>query len=200
MMMSGSISGSKGGEWTSQLCTYFYKENCENEVNHYSLQKCVLELHRITTSEEIKNIDSYRCSLFGIGDENQFAYHQFVVIKTTNWYWSIEKDSEKILLQRSKIKCCVEKYKEGKARSTPVKVMVESEGKGSMIDVIKFICKIELGKEYNLFGDNCQHFAERFFDQFKKPSSDTRNPNSLVGLTGVVGIAIVLLICFWAKR
>ena len=85
MIMKGIVRGSKGGEWTSQLCTYFYKENCENEVNHYSLQKCVLDLHRITTSEEIKNIDSYRCSLFGNGDENQFAYHQFVVIKTTNW-------------------------------------------------------------------------------------------------------------------
>ena len=197
MIMKGIVRGSKGGEWTSELYTYFFEENCEIEVNRYSLQKCVQDLHWITTSEEIKKIDSYRCSLFGNGEENPLAYHQFLVIKTTNWYWSIEKDSEKILLQRSKTKDCVENFKEGQARYTPVKVMVESEGKGSMIDVIKFICETELGKEYNLLDDNCQHFAGRIFNQFKKPSSD---PNSSVVLAGVVGIVFVLLIYFWANR
>ena len=77
--------------------------------------------------------------------------------------------------------------------------MVINEGKGSMIDLIKFICKNELEKKYSLFSYNCQHFAEGLFNQFKKPSQDTRSPNSTVVLTGV-GIAAVLLAYFWAKK
>ena len=77
MMMSGSISGSKGGKWTSQLRTYFYTENGKIEVNRYSLQKCVEDLHRITNSEEIQYIGSYRCPLVENIEENLFAYHQF---------------------------------------------------------------------------------------------------------------------------
>ncbi|CAH3040104.1 unnamed protein product [Pocillopora meandrina] len=53
-------------------------------------------------------------------------------------------DSEKILLQRSKAKDRVEKCKEGQARYTPVKMIVEIEGEGSMRDLIKFICENEL--------------------------------------------------------
>ena len=196
MMMSGSISGSKGGKWTSQLRTYFYTENGKIEVNRYSLQKCVEDLHRITNSEEIQYIGSYRCPLAENIEENQFAYHQFLVIKTTNWYWSIGKDSEKILLQRSKAKNCVEKCKEGQARYTPVKMIVEIEGRGSMRDLIKFICENELDKTYYLLGDNCQRFAERLFNQFKKPSQGTRSPNStsaliLVGLFLIVSLILV---------
>lgn len=56
MIMKGIVRGSKGGEWTSELCTYFFEENCEIEVNRYSLQKCVQDLHWITTSEEIKKL------------------------------------------------------------------------------------------------------------------------------------------------
>ena len=195
-MMSGSISGSKGGKWTSQLRTYFYTENGKIEVNRYSLQKCVEDLHRITNSEEIQYIGSYRCPLAENIEENQFAYHQFLVIKTTNWYWSIGKDSEKILLQRSKAKNCVEKCKEGQARYTPVKMIVEIEGRGSMRDLIKFICENELDKTYDLLSDNCQHFAERLFNQFKKPSQGTRSPNStsaliLVGLFLIVSLILV---------
>lgn len=194
MMMSGSISGSKGGKWTSQLCTYFYTENGKIEVNRYSQQKCVEDLHRITNSEEIQYIGSYRCPLAENIEENQFAYHQFLVIKTTNWYWSIGKDSEKILLQRSKAKNCVEKCKEGQARYTPVKMIVEIEGRGSMRDLIKFICENELDKTYDLLSDNCQHFAERLFNQFKKPSQGTRSPNSTFPLILVGSFLIVLLI------
>ena len=193
-MMSGSISGSKGGKWTSQLRTYFYTENGKIEVNRYSLQKCVEDLHRITNSEEIQYIGSYRCPLAENIEENQFAYHQFLVIKTTNWYWSIGKDSEKILLQRSKAKDCVEKSKEGQARYTPVTMIDENEGKGSMRDLIKFICENELDKTYYLLGDNCQRFAERLFNQFKKPSQGTRSPNSTFPLILVGSFLIVLLI------
>lgn len=194
MMMSGSISGSKGGKWTSQLRTYFYTENGKIEVNRYSQQKCVEDLHRITNSEEIQYIGSYQCPLVENIKGHLIAYHQFLVIETTNWYWSIGKDSEKILLQRSKVKNCVEECKEGQARYTPVTMIVENEGRGSMRDLIKFICENELDKTYDLLRDNCQQFAERLFNQFKKPSQGTRSPNSTFPLILVGSFLIVLLI------
>ena len=201
MIMKRSVSGLKGGEWTSQLCTYFYKENGENEVNYYSLQKCVQDLHRITTSEEIKEIGCYRCPIFRNGEENLLVYHQFVLIKTTNWYWSIEKDSEKILLQRSKTEDDVKKRREDKDRRTPVKIMDINEGKGSMIDVIKFICEAELDKNYYLVSDNCQHFAERLFNQFKKPSQDTRRPNcTAVIITFFIAVALLAYIVAYKRK
>lgn len=194
MMMSGSISGSKGGKWTSQLRTYFYTENGKIEVNRYSQQKCVEDLHRITNSEEIQYIGSYQCPLVENMKGHLIAYHQFLVIETTNWYWSIGKDSEKILLQRSKVKNRVEERKEGQARYTPVTMIVENEGRGSMRDLIKFICENELDKTYDLLRDNCQQFAERLFNQFKKPSQGTRSPNSTFPLILVGSFLIVLLI------
>lgn len=134
----------EGGKWTSQVCTYFYKENGEFDTKRYSLQQSVEDPHGTTNSEEIQNIGSYRCPISKNGEENLSTYHQFVVIKTTNWYCSIWKDSEKILQQRSKAKDRVEKCKEGQARYTPVKMIVEIEGEGSMRDLIKFICENEL--------------------------------------------------------
>ena len=70
-------------------------------------------------------------------------------------------------------------------------MIVEIEGEGPMRDLIKFI-KI-------LFSDNCQHFSERLFNQLKKPSQDTRRPNSTAVPAGV-GITVVLLAYVWAKK
>ena len=196
MIMSGSISGSKGGEWTGQLSTWFYLE--DDDID--SLRQCGTDLHGITNSEKIQYIGDYTYPTSELSDMANgilIVYHQFVVIETNKRCWSIEKDSEKILLQRSKTKCCVEKYKEGKVRSTTVEIMVEKEERGSMKDLFEFICRVdELKRKYDLISDNCQHSAGRLFSKFEKPSQDTRSPNSTVVLTGV-GIAGVLLAYFW---
>lgn len=55
------------------------------------------------------------------GQRTQFiTNHQFVVINTTHWHWSIEKHSDKILFQRDKYRFMVSKFKEGIRRNAPV--------------------------------------------------------------------------------
>lgn len=46
------------------------------------------------------------------GQRTQFiTNHQFVVINTTHWHWSIEKHSDKILFQRDKYRFMVRKFR-----------------------------------------------------------------------------------------
>ena len=78
--------------------------------------------------------------------------------------------------------------------------MVEKKGRGSMKDLVEFICRIdELKRKYDLISDNCQHSARKLFSKFEKPSQDTRRPNSTAVPVGV-GITVVLLAYVWAKK
>ena len=52
--------------------------------------------------EEIFTVFMYECPLSGWQLTKLIFFHQFVVFKTTNWYWSVGKNSEEIVIQRSK--------------------------------------------------------------------------------------------------
>lgn len=56
----------------------------------------------IDYSANILNIWVFKNPLSDWQRTQLFLNHQFVVIETTNWWWSIEKNSEVILIQRSK--------------------------------------------------------------------------------------------------
>ena len=195
MIMSGSSSSSMGGGWTSQL--WFYTKDGVVRANHNSLRERVGEEAGITNSEKIKNIYIYKRPLSTsseIVNPLSLVHHWFVVIETNNWHCSIEKNSEKILLQRFKKKQFVEKYEKGNDRNTPVEIMVGEKGKGSMKDLINFIYDgNELEKPYIMSSDNCQSFAQRLFDEFKMPNSDTESPNSTMSQIICLSLFLVSL-------
>jgi hypothetical protein len=93
--------------------------------------------------------------------------HQFIVLETNGWWWSIEKDSEGILIQRSKTyEGVVEKFK-GESRIKPIVELKRCNGKSrKMKEVVDYIYDEELSKKYDGGSENCQHFAYRIFYEF----------------------------------
>jgi hypothetical protein len=91
------------------------------------------------------------------------------VLETSDWWWSIEKNTEGITIQRSKhITYVRDNYRRNK-RLTPVAEMNSDKGRMKMKDLVEFLYKKdELNKTYNVLSENCQDFSKRIFDEFAK--------------------------------
>lgn len=116
--------GKKGGRWRNQVV--FDPKAHKNSGSIYtidddSLVEDMSEL--IDDSERIRQIWVYKNPLSGWQLTQWFLNHQFVVLETVNWWWSIEKDGQKILIQRSKTLHGVRDYVPQKRRITPIKEM-----------------------------------------------------------------------------
>ena len=93
--------------------------------------------------------------------------HQFVVIESLQWYWSIEKNDKVILLQRNEKSTKVKDFEEGNSRKAPVVEIKHGDCKGTMKDLIEFLYSgEELKTEYHLVSSNCKSLANRVFDKF----------------------------------
>ena len=163
---SSSRKNIKGGGWKGELVfepgisTSFY-------LTQGSLIEEMSEFNGIDEFEELEKIWLYKRPLKK-GQLTQFILnHQFVVIRSKHWYWSIEKHCDKILLQRNKSCIMVREYEEGILRNTPVVEIKHGGSKGSMQDLIKFLYrKDELKKAYHWMEDNCKDLANRVFNEF----------------------------------
>lgn len=112
MMSSSNSKGAKrGNNWEYQV--YFDPESdkcrgrCYN-ISDDSLISAMSEL--IDYRENITDIWVYRCPLSAWQLTQVFFNHQFVVLETNDWWWSIEKNSKEIVIQRSKDKSWVRDY------------------------------------------------------------------------------------------
>ncbi|XP_078348572.1 uncharacterized protein LOC144633603 [Oculina patagonica] len=158
----------KGGDWDNEVV--FDPEADEetgstHTIKDDSLMDEMSDL--IDASEMILQIWVYKKPLSGWQLTQAFLNHQFVVLETNSWWWSIEKDGQKILIQRSRKLTKVRDYVEQKPRITPIVEMSYDKGRKSMKDLIEFLYrKDELNKTYHWIDDNCKAFAKRVFDEF----------------------------------
>lgn len=96
-------------------------------------------------------------------------WHEFTVVESTNWYWSFEKQSNAIYVQRSK-KLADVKYKiDGSDRKNTVK----TEGRSTrdvghnenIYNIMEWIInRRELHKTYHLTNSNCHFFASLLYE------------------------------------
>ena len=56
----------------------------------------------VSGHEEILNVRAFKCKLSSEQLTQLIFYHAFVVYETDEWWWSVEKNSEGITIQRSK--------------------------------------------------------------------------------------------------
>ena len=170
--MGQSISGKKGAKkgegWKFQV--YFDPEADQQLGKYYNISddKLIANMTAlIDASEAIENIWVYKSPLGGWQLTQVLFNHQFVILETSAWWWSIEKNNEEIAIQRSKKPKWVLNHLKREARNTPVVVMSRDKGKKYMRDLLKFLYKKnELCKNYDWIDDNCQDFAKRIFDAF----------------------------------
>lgn len=161
-----SVNQVYANQWQSQLMMD-WGEMGEIKFNDADLR--ILMLDDNFTKECIRSIAVYKCPLY----DNQLIQlldnHQFVVLQTDNCWYSIEKNSHFIQMQRSNhienVQCYIRKDR----RRTPIKgISFDScQQLKTMSDLIHFLLENqELGKIYDLVFSNCQAFAKRIFDKF----------------------------------
>jgi len=116
--------------------------------------------------EQITTVSAYQCKLFSVQLTQMLLNHQFVVFETDGWWWSVEKNSDGITIQRSKkLEFVRDRYRRD-LRPTPIIRMKQDNGRRTMADLVDYLWrKDELNKKYNLATDNCKHFAKRIFDE-----------------------------------
>lgn len=167
---SGKFAGKHGGNWRNQV--QFDPHADERVGNIYKIEDGSLidsMTHLIDDSETIEQIWVFQCPLWWWQLTQFFCNHQFVVVETKNWWWSIEKNSKHILIQRAKRLSSVKDFLNQTRRNTPVKEMSYDRGRYSMKELITFLYKTdELNKHYDWINDNCKSFTKRVFDQFAK--------------------------------
>lgn len=161
-----SVNQAYANQWQSQLMMD-WDEMGEIKFNDADLR--ILMLDDNFTKECIRSIAVYKCPLY----DNQLIQlldnHQFVVLQTDNCWYSIEKNSHFIQMQRSNhienVQCYIRKDR----RRTLIKgISFDScQQLKTMSDLIHFLLENqELGKIYDLVFSNCQAFAKRIFDKF----------------------------------
>lgn len=167
---SGKFAGKHGGNWRNQV--QFDPHADERFGNIYKIEDDSLidsMTHLIDDSETIEQIWVFQCPLWRWQLTQFFFNHQFVVVETKNWWWSIEKNSKHILIQRAKRLSSVKDSLNQTRRYTPVMQMSYDRGRDSMKELITFLYKTdELNKHYDWINDNCKSFTKRVFDQFAK--------------------------------
>lgn len=161
-----SVNQAYANQWQSQL---MMDRDEMGEIKFNDADLRILMLDDNFTKECIRSIAVYKCPLY----DNQLIQlldnHQFVVLQTDNCWYSIEKNSHFIQMQRSNhienVQCYIRKDR----RRTPIKgISFDScQQLKTMSDLIHFLLENqELGKIYDLVFSNCQAFAKRIFDKF----------------------------------
>ena len=155
----------KGGNWTEALV--FHTGSETHHFSHYRLTEEMSAHEGIDRSEILQKMWLYKRPLTEWQLTQLVCNHQFVVIDSSRWYWSIERDSEKLLLQRNKRLSVVKDYEGGCPRSKPVVEIKHGDCRGTMKGLIEFLHrKEELKNEYDWVINNCKTFANSVFDEF----------------------------------
>jgi len=165
--MGQSNSASTGYNYTKKL--YFDPEADREEGHSYIISDEELRQrleNLIDVEEVITRVYVYRCRLYWWQLTDFVMYHAYVVFKTKKWWWSIEKNSGNVTIQRSKKKeAVVDRYRRV-SRNTPLfnRPEAKARGRGSVRDLIDILWRKDLlYKPYNVFDENCKHFAAIVF-------------------------------------
>lgn len=123
--------------------------------------------YKDVASEKFKNVFLYsqknHPALLGRGKE--FPSY-FVVFETASWWWSIAKDNQYVLMQRSSTKNDVINYSYGNLNRFIQRVKYASSS-GSVYTLIDWLHQKKLvSTPYDYSNNNSKHFADNIFNQF----------------------------------
>ncbi|KZS11477.1 Uncharacterized protein APZ42_024276 [Daphnia magna] len=169
-----------GGNFTREL--YFDPRADQPSTGGYRITDEELRerlSHLIDMKEKIENVTYYSHPLFSKQLTNGILYHAFIVIQTLNWWWSIEKNTECITIQRSKTFESVcdmnqrKKRKTGLTKKTGIRNNKTTEGGNTTIkELIDYMWRKDvLNEDYHIFSANCQKFAALLFDRIESPQN-----------------------------
>ncbi len=125
-------------------------------------------LKEIDKKLKITQVEIHQSSMGSTTDAFK-AFHAFIVFKSTSetagdgiHWWSLEKNSKYIVLQRCRNKNNVKDKLEGKQRTKAIPFVENLEGKGTIKDLFAILWANQMIPEkYNILYSNCQ-FLVRF--------------------------------------
>ncbi|XP_045027638.1 uncharacterized protein LOC116933249 [Daphnia magna] len=169
-----------GGDFTREL--YFDPRADQSDTGGYWITDEELRenlSHLIDTEEKIENASYYSNPLSKWQLTNGKFFHAFIVIKTLNWWWSIEKNMEGITIQRSKkLESVCDMYQRKKRTTgwTPLtkitKYKTTEGGNTTIKDFINYMWRKDvLNEDYHIVSANCQKFAALLFDRIESPQN-----------------------------
>ncbi|KAK4011320.1 hypothetical protein OUZ56_020436 [Daphnia magna] len=177
-MWSSKICAAVGSKFTKKL--YFDPYADKSSTGGYwitdeEFRKKLANL--IDTEERIKNASVYSHPLSSWQLTNAKAYHAFIIMETNDWWWSIEKNMERITIQRSKYLKSVRDMYQRKKRTTGktsgLEIHKDKTTQGNDItinELINYIWRKDcLNNIYHLLDANCQDFADMVFYRIQYP-------------------------------
>ena len=122
----------------------------------------------IDTTEKIDEVRYYTNPLSEIQYTKYLLHHAYIVLETDKWWWSIEKNSERVTIQRSKkLKYVRDKYqRKDRTTSLTSKITLETKATGirTMNELIDHLyVKDYLNQEYDFATYNCKHLADLIY-------------------------------------
>lgn len=128
------------------------------------VSECFAELDVLPTlNDKVTKI-----AVFRDGKTNDRTSHVFVVFQTDNYFYSVERWPDGIVIQSSKDIEDVTFSLYGNKRKGYILETEWVDGEGTVNEVVKFIEKTILLKTYHFFLRNCQTFAALIFKKFSK--------------------------------
>jgi len=126
---------------------------CKYKIDDASKFKLI---GKMSISHVVKHADKISVALYN-HLMNTYRHHWFVIIKSTNWYWSVERCPLYVVIQRTKdmkFLCGknVEQVETAKIDSLPIADHLTECWKQDKITQL-----------YNFFTNNCQHFATNLY-------------------------------------
>lgn len=124
----------------------------------------------VSADEPILKLCAYKVPLnMPLNVSQRVFFHMFIVFETETWWWSLEKHTDGITIQRSrKLAAVKERYRQS-SRPQEIILMEEDKGQCSVYSLIEWLHRgNELKKSYHLLERNCKHFAKAVFDHAAK--------------------------------
>ena len=125
----------------------------------------------IEASETILKVYLYKTPLTDWQFTNELLHHAYIVFETDQWWWSIEKNTEGLTVQRAKDFDAVGKrYRQTKRPGIDfvqfgLQLIKEDEGRKTMDELVDFLYrKDKLNQKYNWATSNCKNLAADIFN------------------------------------
>eukprot|EP01068_Selenidium_serpulae_P001948 Selendium_serpulae@DN2056_c0_g1_i1.p1 len=137
-------SGNKakeGGEWKGSVVTFHTRRgsgdyDCSTET--FMTRQVAKEIEDRQGNQKIEFVEVWETPLYGWQLTMLAMHHQFVILKTYSWWWSVEKTTSGIIIQRGKEQRFVLRF-QGHGFRNPAsqflrrctKTSLNSEGRGT---------------------------------------------------------------------
>ena len=178
-IISGSKghSGITGGDWK---CRVYYDPEADTEgvdkieyqINKEGHHTAKQKMENLFDDDIIVKIEAYKTPLHQAQHMQNLLYHEFIVIKTQGeWWWSIEKNTEEIAVQRSKQKGLVKDRLRRNKRNTPIDLIKEQDlpNHPKLSDLVQWMWESDqTTKTYHVVFKNCKDFAEGLYEAITK--------------------------------